>query len=273
MDRSKFRQVINTAGMVLLSFIWIIPLIWSISIAFRPANDVYKGLFEVTGITFDNFVDAWNEAPFGLYYIATIVIVLGILAVQLITSVLAAYAFARLEFFGRNVLFILYIVQLMIPADILIAPNYEVIADLRIIDTKLAVMMPYFASAFSIFLLRQTFKQVPLEFDEAAQMEGARLWYILTRIYIPIARPTLIALALTVGSFHWNNYLWPLIVTNSAHNRPLTVGLQIFSSSSESGANWAMVTAGMLFVILPLIIAFIIFQRQFINSFMHTGVK
>ncbi|KGX85662.1 carbohydrate ABC transporter permease [Pontibacillus litoralis] len=266
-------HVFSTACIILLSFVWIIPLMWSISIAFRPANDVYKGLFDISGITFENFVNAWNEAPFGSYYIATIIIVVGILCVQLVTSVLAAYAFARLEFLGKNVLFVLFIVQLMIPADVLIAPNYEIISDFGLIDTKIAVMLPYFASAFSIFLLRQTFKQVPIEFDESAKMEGASMWNILTKIYIPMAKPTLTALTLTVGSFHWNNYLWPLIVTNSEENRPLTVGLSVFSASSESGANWATVTAGMLFVILPLLIAFIIFQRQFINSFMHAGLK
>jgi len=275
MELKKWKYIANHAMMIFFAFIWITPLLWSISMAFRPANDVYKGLFEVTGITLQNFIDAWHEAPFGTYYIATIMIVLGILSVQLISSVLAAYAFARLEFFGKNIFFLLFILQLMIPPDVLIAPNYQVINDLSFvsIDTKLAVMLPYFASAFSIFLLRQTFKQVPLEFDEAARMEGAKWWHVLFKIYLPIARPTLIALALTVGSYHWNNYLWPLIVTNSEANRPLTVGLAVFSASSESGANWAMVTAGMLFVIAPLIIAFIIFQKQFINSFMHTGVK
>lgn len=273
MAKQKMKKFLNTCMMIVLSFVWIVPLLWSISIAFRPANDVFKGLFEITGITFQNFVDAWHEAPFGSYYIATIIIVLGILAAQLVTVVLASYAFARLEFLGRDFFFMLFILQLMIPVDVLIAPNYEVIADLGLIDTKLAVMLPHFASAFSIFLLRQTFKQVPIEFDEAARMEGAKWWHILLKIYIPVARPTLIALALTVGSYNWNNYLWPLIVTNSEANRPLTVGLAIFSATSESGVNWAMVTAGMLFVIAPLIIAFIIFQRQFINSFMHTGVK
>lgn len=259
--------------MVLLSFAWTVPLLWSISMAFRPSNDVFKPLFHVTALTLQNFVDAWNTAPFGTYYIATIVIVLGIVVVQLATSVLAAYAFARLNFLGSNLLFLLFFVQLMIPADALIAPNYEIIGHLGLIDTKIAVMLPYFASAFSVFLLRQTFKQVPLEFDEAAEMEGARWWQVLWRIYIPLAKPTLIALALTVGSYHWNAYLWPLIVTNSPWNRPLTVGLAIFSATNESGANWSLVTAGMLFVIAPLVIAFMIFQRQFINSFMRAGLK
>ncbi|OGX68469.1 MAG: ABC transporter permease [Paenibacillus sp. RIFOXYA1_FULL_44_5] len=259
--------------MLLLSFTWIIPLLWSVSIAFRPPNDVFKGLFQITGITFQNFVKAWHQAPFGQYYIATLIIVLGILAVQLVTTVLSAYAFARLDFLGKQFFFIVLMLQLMIPMDALIAPNYLVMSNLGLVDTKLAVMLPHFASAFSIFLLRQTFKQIPREFDEAAVMEGAKWWHILPRIYIPSAKPTLIALALTVGSYNWNNYLWPLIVTNSTVNRPVTVGLALFSSSNESGADWSMITAGMLFVAAPLIIAFMIFQRQFINSFLQTGVK
>lgn len=273
MKRLKVGSLLLTVLMVVLSFAWIIPMFWSVSIALRPPDDVYKGLFHVTGITLNNFGKAWHAAPFGTYYIATIIIVFGILLAQLITTVLSAYAFARLKFLGSSFFFLVLMLQLMIPMDALIAPNYNVMSRLGLIDTKWAVMLPHFASAFSIFLLRQTFKQIPKEFDEAADMEGARWWHVIPRIYVPAAKPTLLALALTVGSYNWNNYLWPLIVTDSRWNRPLTVGLSIFSASSESGANWSMVTAGMLFVVAPLVIGFIVFQKQFINSFMQTGVK
>ncbi|TGU85694.1 carbohydrate ABC transporter permease, partial [Mesorhizobium sp. M00.F.Ca.ET.186.01.1.1] len=182
-------------------------------------------------------------------------------------------AFAKLRFWGRDVLFVLFLVQLMVPADILIFPNYNVLRDLSLLDTKIGIMLPYFASAFGVFLLRQTFKTIPHELEEAARMEGCSWLQILWRVYVPLAKPTYIAFGLVSVSYHWNNFMWPLIITNSVENRPLTVGLAIFAQSFETGAQWAEVSAATVMVIFPLVLAFLLFQRQFINSFIHSGVK
>src|SRR5699024_11793109 len=129
-------------------------------------------------------------------YFNTFIIVFGVLIVQLTTITLAAYAFARLNFFGKNVLFILFLLQLMIQPEILLFPNYQVMSAIGLVDTKLAVMMPYWASAFGVFLLRQTFKQVPFELDESSQMEGGKWYQPLRHVYIPAATPTYIDFAL-----------------------------------------------------------------------------
>lgn len=197
----------------------------------------------------------------------------GVLIVQLITITLAAYAFARLKFKGKNILFILFLIQLMIQPEILLFPNYQVMSDLNVVDSKLAVMMPYWASAFGVFLLRQTFKQVPYELDESSKMDGAKWYRTLWHIYIPAAKPTYIAFSLVSISTHWSNFMWPLIITDSVENRPLTVGLALFAQSFETGAQWGVITAGTVMVILPLLIAFFIFQKQFVSSFMHSGIK
>ncbi|MBP6504081.1 MAG: carbohydrate ABC transporter permease, partial [Rhodoferax sp.] len=207
---------------------WILPLAYAVWTAFHPP--AYSTRFELLApLTLNNFARAWEAAPFAQYFLNTILLVAMILASQLVLSTLAAYAFARYHFRGKNVLFALVLVQLMIMPDILLVANYKTMAALGLVDTLLAIGLPYFASAFAIFLLRQTFMGIPKELDEAARVEGASAMQILWRIYIPLARPVYTAFALVSVSFHWNNFLWPLIITNSVAARPLTVGLQVFS--------------------------------------------
>jgi sn-glycerol 3-phosphate transport system permease protein len=195
-----------------------------------------------------------------------------ILAAQLLLCTLAAYAFARFAFRGRDLAFMLVLVQLMIMPDVLIVENYRTMSALGILDSLLAIGLPYMASAFGIFLLRQTFKQVPRELDEAARVEGAGPLTILWRVYVPLARPVYVAFALVSVSYHWNNFLWPLIVTNSVQTRPLTVGLQVFASTDQ-GIDWSIITAATLMTSAPLLLAFLLFQRQFVQSFMRAGIR
>ncbi|GEN30110.1 sn-glycerol 3-phosphate transport system permease protein [Cerasibacillus quisquiliarum] len=259
-------RVINLSTHV-LAILWALPLFGIIYMAFKDTK------VEGFSVTIHNFIEAWNSAPFAQYYLNTFIIVIGILAVQLVTITLAAYVFARMNFVGQGIVFLLYLVQIMIPIELLIFPNSSTIAQLGIYDTKLAIMIPYFISAFGIFLLRQTFKGIPYELEEAAKMEGCNRIQTIWHVYVPLAKPTYIAFGLISVSGQWSNFLWPLIITDSDSNRPLTVGLAMFAKASDSGAQWGVVAAATLFVILPLLLAFFLFQRQFISSFMHSGIK
>jgi len=262
---------IDTLAAWVLALLWILPLAYAVWTAFHPSE--YSTRFELLApLTLDNFARAWAAAPFAQYFLNTIMLVTMILACQLVISTLAAYAFARYEFAGKNLLFALVLVQLMIMPDILLVSNYKTMAALGLVDTLLAVGLPYFASAFAIFLLRQTFMGIPRELDEAARVEGASPLQILWRIYIPLARPVYTAFALVSVSFHWNNFLWPLIITNSVGARPLTVGLQVFSSTDQ-GVDWSVITAATLMTSAPLLLGFLLFQRQFVQSFMRAGIK
>jgi len=156
--------------------------------------------------------------------------------------------------------------------DVLIVENYRMIGKLNLLDTIPAIALPYLASAFGIFLLRQTFKSVPQELVEAARVEGAGPLQILWKVYVPLARPTYIAFGLVSVSYHWNNFLWPLIVTNSVESRPLTVGLAVFGAP-ETGVDWSIITAATVMTMAPLLIAFLLFQRQFVQSFMRAGIR
>jgi len=211
-------------------------------------------------------------APFARYFVNTILLVTMTLAAQLVLCTLAGYAFARFAFVGRAVAFLLVLVQLMILPDVLLVENYRTMSRLGLLDTLAAIGLPYMASAFGIFLLRQTFRTVPKELDEAARVEGAGPLLVLWRVYVPVARPVYIAYGLVSISYHWNNFLWPLIVTNSVQSRPLTVGLQVFSSGDQ-GVDWSIITAATLMTSAPLLIAFLLFQRQFVQSFMRAGIR
>ena len=220
----------------------------------------------------DSFHRAWDAAPFARYFLNSFLLVTMVLAAQLVLCTLAAYAFARFEFPGKDLAFVLVLVQLMIMPDVLIVENYRTLGKLGILDSIQAIGLPYMASAFGIFLLRQTFKTIPRELDDAARVEGAGSLEVLWMVYVPLARPTYLAFGLVSVSYHWNNFLWPLIVTNSVTSRPVTVGLQVFSSGDQ-GIDWSVITAATLMTSAPLLAAFLLFQRQFVQSFMRAGIR
>jgi sn-glycerol 3-phosphate transport system permease protein len=264
-------RALETLGAWLLGVLWILPLAWAVWTAFHPPE--YSARFAPTApLTLQNFVNAWSAAPFARYFVNTFLLVTLILAAQLVLCTLAAYAFARFAFAGRDVVFLLVLVQLMIMPDVLIVENYRTMSRLGVLDTVLAIGLPYMASAFGIFLLRQTFKTVPTELDEAARVEGAGALETLWKVYVPLAKPVYVAYGLVSVSYHWNNFLWPLIVTNSVTSRPVTVGLQIFSSTDQ-GVDWSIITAATLLTSGPLLVAFLLFQRQFVQSFMRAGIR
>ncbi len=270
-SRSLPGEILETVAAWLLGFLWLLPLLFAVWTAIHPSAYVAK--FDLFApVTLQNFATAWGAAPFARYFLNTTLLVTGILIAQFILCTLAAFAFARFEFRGRDTLFMLVLVQLMVAPDVLLLENYITISKLGLVDTLPAVALPYLASAFGIFLLRQTFKAIPKDFEEAARVEGCSTIGVLWRVYVPLGKPIYLAYGLVLVSFHWNNFLWPLIITNSVNTRPLTVGLAIFASV-EQGIDWSIICAATLMTSGPLLIAFLLFQRQFVQSFMQTGIK
>lgn len=267
----RWAHALETAGAWTLGLLWVLPLVYAVWTAFHPSE--FSTRFELDApLTLNNFANAWQAAPFARYFLNTFALVTMILAAQMVLGTLAAYAFARYEFRGRDFVFLLVLLQLMVMPDVLIVENYATMNALGLRDTIVAIGLPYFASAFGIFLLRQTFKTVPRELDEAARVEGAGALQVLLKVYVPLARPVYLAYALVSVSHHWNNFLWPLIITNSVETRPLTVGLQVFSSTDQ-GVDWSIITAATLMTSAPLLLGFLLFQRQFVQSFMRAGIR
>ncbi|HBD23602.1 MAG TPA: ABC transporter permease [Oceanospirillaceae bacterium] len=264
-------QIFSKISAYLLGVLWIMPLLYAFWAAFHPAE--YATKFELFApLTLDNFYAAWEQAPFMSYMLNTVIITTLILASQLFVCTLAGYALAREKFRGRNIAFALIMMQLMVMPEVLIVENYRTLAGFSLVDTHIGVGLPYLASAFGIFLLRQTFKTIPQELEDAARVEGLSGLAIIWKVFVPLAFPTYLAYSLVSVSYHWNNFLWPLVVTNTEASRPLTVGMAIFGAP-ESGVDWSVISAGTLIAIGPLLILFLIFQRRFIQSFMQAGIK
>jgi sn-glycerol 3-phosphate transport system permease protein len=220
----------------------------------------------------DNYREVFDRAPFLLYLGNTVLVVTGILAIQLVTITLAAYVFARRRFRGQGVLFVLFLVQMMIPIHATFLPNFLTLQSLDLLNTRVAMMLPFFASGYGTFLLRQAFKQVPRDLEDAAVIDGCGGLRFLWHVLVPLARPTLVAFGLISLVSHWNDYLWPLIVTDTPDVRTLTIGLGMFVQQ-ESGADWTLLMAATAFVTAPLMGIFLVFQRKFIESFMFSGLK
>jgi sn-glycerol 3-phosphate transport system permease protein len=264
-------RAVETTAAWLLAALWILPLIYAVWAAFHSPEFATR-FAPFAPLTLENFVRAFEAAPFARYFLNTFALVSLTLASQFVLCTLAAYAFARYEFRGRGLVFALVLAQLMIMPDVLIVENYRTMSALGILDSIPAIALPYVASAFGIFLLRQTFRTIPKELDDAARVEGASALQILLKVYVPLAKPIYIAYGLVSVSYHWNNFLWPLIVTSSVESRPLTVGLQVFSSTDQ-GIDWSVICAATLMTSAPLFAAFLLFQRQFVQSFIRAGVR
>jgi sn-glycerol 3-phosphate transport system permease protein len=266
-----FSRYLSLSAAWVTGVLWLLPLLYIVWAAFHTGSDAIY--FDIrSDWSLDNFRQAWEVAPFIRYLWNTFAMVTLLLFFQVLICTLAAFALARVEFVGRGIVFALVLIQLMVMPEALVSENYKMVASLNAIDTYMGIALPYIASAFGIFLLRQTFMQVPQELEDAARVEGLGRLAIMWKVYVPLAKPTYLAYALVSISYHWNNFLWPLIVTNTVDSRPITVGLALFGSP-EIGVDWGVLSAGTLIAIAPLLGIFLIFQRQFMQSFMNAGLK
>jgi len=272
-SRSSWSLAVH-ALLLAAALVMVVPLVWIVLTAFKERNEVFSQVPQWLPAhpTFNNFLGVLDAMPFWRYYWNTIVVAFGILAIQVVTITLAAYAFARMQFWGRDVLFILLLVQLMIAPQSTVIQNYITVTRLGLLDTKLAIMAPYLASAFGTFLLRQTFKGIPRELEEAAALDGCGTLRFLLYVAIPLALPGYLAFGLVSITYHWNEFFWPLVVTETTGSRTLTLGLGIFAQTAEGSADWTMLMAMTLMVIAVPLAAFLLFQRRFINSFMQSGL-
>jgi ABC-type glycerol-3-phosphate transport system permease component len=242
--------------------------------AFKNPKTILTGNYLLPSLhpTFSNFVNVFEAANFVGYLGNTILVVTGILLLQLLLIIPAAYVFARLEFRGSGLVFGLYVVQIMLPLEALIVPNYRIMNSLGLINTRVAMILPFIGSGYCAFMLRQTFKQLPQSLEDSAIIDGCGHLRFIWSILLPLAKPTLAVFSLISIATHWNDYLWPLIITDSDNVRTLTIGLGMFVQH-ESGADWGMLMAATLFISLPIIVLFLAVQRTFIESFMTSGLK
>jgi sn-glycerol 3-phosphate transport system permease protein len=274
--RAEITPKLGFVLVVLLALVWLIPFLWMVVAALRPPSDginAMAALLPSLSPTLDNIRDAWEIGDFPRYFLNTTIICTGILLVQFVTVTLAGFAFARLAFAGKALIFYLFLMQLMLVPVLLIVPNLTLVAKLGLYDTLTGVMLPFFASAFGTFLMRQAFEAIPSELEDAALIDGAGVLQRIRHIYVPLSLPSFSAFAIVSVTSHWNDFLWPLMVIDSPDKRPLTVGLSVFTTTAEGTQAWGTIAAGTLMVIAPLLVTFLIFQKRFISSFMTSGIK
>lgn len=250
------------------------PLLWMLLASVKSLSEIYT--FPPVWIPprprWQNYVDAWNIAPFGRFYLNTIIMTFFGTLAKLINGILSAYALSYLRFPGREAVFLTILAALMIPPQVLILPNYLTVGSLGWINTYWALIVPEAGIAFGTFLLRQHFLTLPREVLEAAQIDGAGHLRILWRIVLPLSQSIVVTLVLLTAVARWNDYLWPLIVTSTKEMRTLPVGIA-FLLNQEGNTEWGQVMAATVMVIIPLLVLFIWTQRHLVEGISAGALK
>lgn len=272
--KRRFKNKVKYSILLITSLIMVFPFYLMVIMAFKTPREILSGAYLLPSLqsNIDNFVQVFTAAPFFTYLANTILVVTGILILQLLLIIPAAYVFARLKFKLSGFLFILYVIQIMLPLEALIVPNYRIINSFGLLNTRIAMMLPFVGSGYCAFLLRQAFKQIPQSLEDSAIIDGCGHFRFIWHVLLPLSRPAITVFSLISVATHWNDYLWPLIITDSDRVRTLTIGLGMFVQH-ESGADWGMLMAATLFITLPIVLLFLILQRTFIESFMTSGLK
>lgn len=270
-DKVPVLPIVLYAALAALALLALIPIVWMVLTSFKSGPEVAANppTWWPSSWHPENYVAAWNFAPFGRFLINSFVMVGGITVVQVVTSAFGAYAFARLQFRGRDLLFLLYLATLMIPPQVVIIPQFILVQKLGWIDTYQGLIIPQAFTAFGIFLLRQFFIGIPKDLEDAARVDGATRFGCFFRIILPLSGPALAALAAFIFMFHWNNLLWPLVISNSDATMPVVVGLRNFQG--QFGTEWNLLMAAAGISTIPVVVFFLITQRWFVQGITMSG--
>lgn len=261
------------ALLILGAIIMVFPFFWQVMTSFKDFAQAttVPPVWIPTEWHWENFAKVFEAMPFAQMFGNSVLITVVRTLAQVIFCTMAGYAFARMQFPGRNILFVLFLSVLMIPGQLFLLPQFEIMKTLGLIDTLAAIVLPGLISAFGTFLMRQFFMGLPRDIEEAARIDGANQWQIFWRIMVPLAKPGIIALTVFMVLGAWNEMLWPLIVTTSSENMPLTVGLTTLKGMNVT--DYPMLMAGSLLATLPMVLVFMVLQRQFIQGIAFTGSK
>lgn len=267
-------RVLFTLILALPAIIHIFPVLYMVSVSFKNAVEAYQfppTLFPDQPIV-GNYPEAFRAAPLWQFMLNSLIAATGITVIQMVTSILAAYALARMDFPGRKIVLGSIVAILMVPPEITVLPNYLMVVRGGLLDTYTALIAPYSASAFGIFLLYQFFRGVPKELEEAAMIDGASRLRFLFQILVPVSMPAIVAFGVFSFVSAWNQYLWPLVVTQSTAMRTVQIGVGMFRSEQEA-TSWGLVMAATSILVVPSIVLFVATQKQFVRGLIMSGVK
>lgn len=277
MTTSRFRFIwifLQAAVALLVVAAFAGPFLWMLmtSVKTQPETLIFPPKWFPARIIWDNYAQAWHSGPFFRYLINSIIVTLSILALQLLTIIPAAYAFARYKFKGSRLLFAISLITMMVPTQLTFLPVYLLLSSWGMINTLSALIVPFATSALGIFMLRQAFMQVPDELLDAARLDYASEWRVIRKLMVPMAQPTLATFALLAFIAHWNEYFWPLVMANSESVRTLPIGVAQIREE-EGMVNWNVLMAGNVILVAPILLAFLLAQRKIIKAFVYFGIK
>lgn len=266
-------QVLTAVGGLVIAAAVLLPIIWMAFTAFKPEADIvtFPPTLWPRELTLDHFVEVWNRIPFARLYLNTIIFAGTVTVVSLLFDSMAAYALARLEFRGRNLVLILILVLLMLPFQVTLIPLYDMLNSVGLTNTLPGLIVPRITNAFGIFFLRQFFLSLPKDLEEAARVDGAGEFRIYARVIMPLAKPALLTLGLFHFQYNWNDLLWPLIMSADVSSATLPAGLALFMG--QHVVEYGLLMAGSLLALLPVVAFFLLIQRSFVAGIATTGLK
>jgi multiple sugar transport system permease protein len=261
--------------MAALAFIFLAPFLWMLLASLKTNAQIFAfppKLFP-DPVKWINYRKAWTNIPFGRFYLNSLLVTTTVTASQVLTSAMAAYVFARLRFPFRNGLFLLYLGVMMIPTQVTVIPLFIILKNLGLIDTYTALILPFLAYPFGAFLMRQFFLTIPRDYEDAARVDGCHRLGMLFRVLLPLAKPALLTLAMLSFMWEWNDFFWPLIVTNTTNRYTIQVGLAMLKSQLAMESNWSTLMAAAVISITPVLIFFIVTQKYIVKGITLSGLK
>ena len=271
--RSTLLHLLLHTVLLTLGLLFILPFVWSVSTSLKPMSDLFQVVPKLipSEVRWQNYGDVLDYIPFARIYANTIIVTALRVIGQVFLASLAAFAFSRLRFPGRDILFFLLLAGLMVPQQVLMIPNYAMMRQVGWLDSYQGLIVPLLFSSFGVFLLRQFFLSIPADFQEAATLEGANPLQIYWQIYLPLARPALAAFAFLVIQWSWNEFIWALIMTSRTEMQVLSVGVALFQG--QYFTNDALLMAAANMATIPVLILFLVFQRQLVEGITLSGLK
>jgi multiple sugar transport system permease protein len=257
-------------GLLLGAVIMLAPFLVMLLVSLVPTSAFLARDFSPANFSLANYFAAFEQVPFARFYFNSAFVTVSVTSLQILIASLAAFAFARLRFRGRDTIFLFYLATLMIPFPVTLIPNFLIVKNLGWYDTFLALIVPSLFSVFSVFLLRQYYRGIPIDLDEAARMDGASSWRIWAQVIVPLSGPVLATLAIFVFQGTWNDFLWPLVVTSSEEMRTIPVGLAAFVGQYSTA--WGQLMAGSVIALLPVLIIYVLGQNWFVKGITLSGM-
>jgi len=272
----RFSELPIHLSLLIIGLIIAVPIIVAFFMSFTPLPEIVgrsnpKILPDTW--TLDNYDKAWRASPFPRYMLNSFIQTGVITVAQVLLSILAGFAFAMFEFRGKAILFSILIGSLIIPFELTFIPNFLLVSDLGLANTYAGLTIPFLASAFGVFMMRQFFMSIPRDLYDAAKIDGASDWYYLWRIMVPLSKGAISAFTIFAFLAAWNQYLWPLVITNEESMRTAQIGLRFFLVNQERATDWGAIMAGAMIVMIPTLIVFLVAQRQLVKGIAMTGLK